>query len=163
MRRKQIEELMEKPSAFWVIESLIDKRTNYRGKEEYLVHWEGFNHDSDTWELREELEINAKAMVNEYERLQDPVLSSDSVHCICRRPYRFEQGGMIQCNNCIGWYHFKCIKMSIAEANSYQRFYCIACRTRNTFLRNQFKEELIVDRKPSFYSESSESPIWASP
>lgn len=160
--RKKLEGLMQRPDAFWVIECLLDKRVRPDGGEEYLVHWEGFNHDSDTWESREELEKNATAMVHEFERIYDPVLSSDKAHCICKRPYRFEQGGMIQCYNCIEWFHFKCLRMSIAEANSYRRFYCLACRIHRPFLKNQFFEELLEVRKPSFFSsDSSRSTLWS--
>lgn len=156
------EDLLKKPKAFWVVESLLDKRTCL-GRQEYLVHWEGFSHAWDTWEPRSELEKNAKAMVYEFERINDPDCDMIATHCICQKPYRFKDGAMIQCDECKGWYHFRCINMTIKDANKRHEYRCRGCRKRDiginrrvTRIKAQVKNHRNLMR-PTFYSESSTS------
>lgn len=125
---------------FYVIEKILDKRLNALEEEEYLVRWQNYPPEWDSWEPRKELERNALDMINEFNRLNHSDNSSD-LHCFCKRPYRFEQGGMIQCFYCLVWYHFTCLKMDMEEANNYARYYCRQCTKINPRLRSQVKQE----------------------
>lgn len=157
-----MKELLQVPDAFWVIESLLDRRER-NGKVEYYVHWQGFNHNWDTWEPREELLINAMAMVCEYDRIAEPTYDVNAKHCLCKKPYRFEDGAMIQCNGCKKWYHFTCLKLTAKDANSLQYFLCKLCRGNNpsTSQRSRHRDREArrhrLENRPTFYSESSSS------
>jgi len=48
------------------MEKILNKRT-VKGKEKFLVRWEGYTAEEDTWENRENLE-NAKELVEKFER-----------------------------------------------------------------------------------------------
>lgn len=132
-------ELVKDPEAFYVIERLLDKRITEDNREEYLVKWRGWPSDWDSWEPREELEINANAMINEYNRIPEPS-STEVKHCICQQPYRFENGGMIQCAYCIQWFHFDCLNISLIDANRIEEFYCQRCRDHNPKLDAKMRE-----------------------
>lgn len=123
---------------FFVMEKLLDRRLNKRtGKEEFLVRWQNYSPEHDTWEPRAEIERNAMDMVRNFSR-QDKACDNDQ-HCICRRPYKFDQGGMIQCFSCYIWYHFSCIKMNLDEANHCLRYYCDKCREKDSTFRILYK------------------------
>ena len=125
---------------FYVIERLLDKRY-VNGREEYLVRWQNYPPEWDSWEPRVELDRNSKDLVDEYNRPRDTYGDDDELHCICRRPYRFEQGGMIQCFNCRVWYHFSCMAMNMAQANAFAKWNCSDCVQANPILKNLIKAE----------------------
>ncbi|MGH0152967.1 UNVERIFIED_CONTAM: hypothetical protein FKN15_023852 [Acipenser sinensis] len=52
----------------WLVESIVDKRKNKKGKTEYLVHWKGYNGDDDTWEPEQHL-VNCVEYIHEFNRL----------------------------------------------------------------------------------------------
>lgn len=138
---------------FYVIEQLLDKRYTANGGEEYLVRWQNYNSDWDSWEPRKEIERNALAMINEYNRFHNcPNFDADpnQLHCICQRPYKFEDGGMIQCFYCLEWYHFACLQMNMEEANSYAKYYCSDCKRSNPRLKCMIKGEKLT----TFYGMS---------
>ena len=39
-----------------------------------------------------------------------PKVFNVKVHCMCCMPDNFDEN-MIQCTNCRGWYHYRCVKM----------------------------------------------------
>lgn len=133
----------EDSNRFFVIEKLLEKRFNNElNRIEYLVRWKNYPPSEDSWEPVDELSINASAMVKEFESGQVQLDTNDSqLHCLCRRPYDFRDGGMVQCSNCFIWYHFNCIKMNMEDANSYLRFYCKPCRQINPILKCKLKPE----------------------
>lgn len=124
---------------FYVIEKLLDKRF-VAGREEYLVRWQNYPPEWDSWEPRTELERNAIDMIREFNNMPGPS-TDDQPRCICRRPYRFDQGGLIQCVNCHEWYHFTCLKMNMAEANAYSKWHCSDCMDANPSLKNLIKPD----------------------
>lgn len=129
---------------FYVIEKLLKKRNDANGNEQYLVRWQNYPPDYDSWEPREELEKNALDMIHQFNRLHYPTdCQPDDLHCICRKPYKFNQGGMIQCYECQTWYHFTCLNMNMIEANSYARYYCECCRQHNSQLKNIIKHDKV--------------------
>jgi hypothetical protein len=133
-------DLDEDPDRFFIIEALLDKRCDRNGNEEYLVRWQNYPPEYDSWEPRAELEQNSMDMINDFNNEQ-PKTDKQQLHCICRRPYTAKSGGMIQCFTCTEWYHFSCINMNMAEANSFARWHCDRCRTclnlRNIIKRNK--------------------------
>lgn len=134
----------EDEDRFFVIEKLLDKRYNKHGYEEYLVRWQNYSPDWDSWEPRHEIERNSLDMVLEYNRIHRGDEADDdsmTLHCICRKPYRFEDGGMIQCYNCYSWFHFSCLEMNMEEANLYAKYYCDDCRRINSTLKNMIKPD----------------------
>lgn len=124
---------------FYVIEKLLGKRFTPNGDEEYLVRWKNYSPEWDSWEPRIELERNARDMILDFNNSLDR--DKETLHCICRRPYRFEHGGMIQCFNCLEWFHFTCINVDMEEANSYAKYYCQACQRANPTFKNMIKPE----------------------
>jgi hypothetical protein len=126
---------------FFIVDAILDKRFDARGNEEYLVRWQNYPPEYDTWEPRAELVQNSLDMIDEFDRVEQPDLKP-TLHCICRRPYKARDGGMIQCFTCNEWYHFSCIQMNMVEANSYARWHCDKCReTKN--LKNSIKREKV--------------------
>lgn len=113
---------------FFVIEKLLDKRYNENGYDEYLVRWQSYSSDWDSWEPEYEIERNSWHMISEYNRNLHQSSEDNRLYCICQRPYRFENGGMIQCINCFNWFHFECIQMSLELANSLSRYDCEECK-----------------------------------
>lgn len=133
---------------FFVIEKLLAKRRNTEmGYDEYLVRWANYPPDWDSWEPVTELEVNSSDLIDEFNKAGGRNPNREELHCICRRPYIFDQGGMIQCFNCLAWYHFNCLKMDMELANSFARYYCDGCRTNNPTFENKFKPR----RHVSFY------------
>ena len=133
---------------FYVVEKLLDRRHNQdTGREEYLVRWQNYPPEWDSWEPRTELERNALDMVNEFDRTSTSQFQDFQLHCICRQPYRFDQGGMIQCFHCHTWYHFKCLHMDMEEANSYAKYYCHECKRMNP----GFKSMVKIEKLTTFY------------
>lgn len=128
---------------FFVIEKLLEKRYNEElRRTEYLVRWKNYPPSEDSWEPVDELNINASAMVRDFDSGQlelDP--NDNQLHCLCRRPYNFRDGGMVQCSNCFVWFHFDCINMNMEDANSYLKFYCRPCRQLNPYLKCRLKPE----------------------
>lgn len=132
---------------FFVIEKLLDRRINQSdGQEEFLVRWLNYTKDWDTWEPRAEVERNASDMVKNFNRQDRPC--DNDLHCICHRPYKFDQGGMIQCFNCYTWFHFKCIEMNMEQANLCLRYYCTNCMKADGHLKILYK----TPRAERFYS-----------
>lgn len=125
---------------FFVIEKILAKRRNAEmGYDEYLVRWANYPPDWDSWEPVKELEINSRDLINEFDKTGRYDPTKEELHCTCRRPYRFDQGGMIQCFNCLSWYHFDCLKMNMEMANSFARYYCNDCMVKNPNLEIKFK------------------------
>ena len=56
-----------KRSKEWIVEQIIDKRIN-KGKVEYLLKWQGFNDDHNTWEPISNL--SCIDLIEEYELKQ---------------------------------------------------------------------------------------------
>lgn len=129
-------------SRFYVIEKLLNKRFNPDTRqEEYLVRWQNYPPEWDSWEPRTELERNSMDMILAFNKT--PNEADETLHCTCRKPYRFDDGGMIQCFNCLEWFHFKCLSIDMEEANSYAKYYCISCRASNSYFKNVVKPEKI--------------------
>jgi len=133
VKREIDERLLDEPDAFYVVESLLEKRAKH-GKIEYLVKWRDWSPEWNTWEPAEELEKYCSDMVDEFNR-QPQGDSDNRVYCICNRPYRFSDGAMVQCKYCLNWFHFSCLKMSIKEANDILTYYCAACSLANPSFR----------------------------
>lgn len=132
----------EDKDRFFIVEALLDKRYDLKGEEEYLVRWLNYPPEFDTWEPRAELEQNSLAMINEFNNVDHLNTSDQELHCICQRPYKARDGGMIQCFTCSGWYHFTCLEMNMFEANSYARWHCDKCRATHN-LKNAIKREKV--------------------
>lgn len=52
---------------YYIVEKVLDKRTNSQGKIEYFVKWEKYPTSENTWEPESNL-LTAKKMINEYEK-----------------------------------------------------------------------------------------------
>ena len=50
---------------------------------------------------------------------------SDEIFCTCRKPYRGEF--MIQCDNCLEWYHGTCVGITPREAVKIKKYRCLQC------------------------------------
>lgn len=130
----------EDEDRFYVVEQLIDKRKDRRGRVEYLVRWKNYLPKDDTWEPECELKRNASDMIelfNSKTKRNGP--EDTNKYCICKKEYKFEDGGMLQCFHCQNWYHFTCIKVNMEEANSFALWYCDKCRGENPDFKNKIK------------------------
>lgn len=123
---------------FFVIERLLDKRCS-RGFEEFLVRWKNYPPEYDSWEPRQEIEKNSQHLIQIF---NGELANEDQrLYCICKRKYRLDQGGMIQCNTCSNWYHFDCLGMNMEEVNSYYKYFCNDCRSIDPTLESIIKPE----------------------
>lgn len=139
---------------FYVVEKILAKRPDDKGNMEYLVRWQNYPPQWDTWEPFDELKNNCIDMINEFNGIIDPNRSTreDLSHCICKEPYRFDSGGMIQCYQCNTWFHFRCLKMNMEQANAYARYFCEPCLAKNP----QFKNLIKSDRQYLFPQQQDE-------
>lgn len=128
-----------------MIEKLLRRRKKPGGGggEEYLVRWKNYPPSEDSWEPREELERNSIDLINEFNRIERDPYEQAELHCLCLRPYKFDQGGMIQCNQCCIWYHFTCLGINMEQANLLAAFYCPECKKKNPSLMSPIKKEKI--------------------
>lgn len=121
---------------FFVIEKLLDKRCS-KGSEEFLVRWKNYPPEYDSWEPRHEIEKNSHHLIQIF---NGELANEDQrLYCICKRKYRLDQGGMIQCFTCSNWYHFDCLAMNMEEVNSYAKYHCNDCRSIDSSLENIIK------------------------
>lgn len=132
----------EEDDRFYVVEKLLDKRIGPNGLKEYLVKWQNYPSEYDSWEPESELQINCKVMLDDFNKVLN--VESEEVHCICKRTYRFDQGGMIQCFLCLTWYHFNCLGINMEEANSFARYHCPSCIEKNPNLKNPIKPDKLT-------------------
>lgn len=127
---------------FYIIEALLDKRLDPYGREEYLVRWQDYPPECDTWEPRAELERNAIHMLKAFNNQEEYSSMGEmlELHCVCQIPYKAGDGAMIQCFTCSEWFHFQCIGMDLADANSYTEWHCYPCRISQN-LRNRKRDD----------------------
>ncbi|KZT09941.1 uncharacterized protein LAESUDRAFT_694467 [Laetiporus sulphureus 93-53] len=53
---------------------------------------------------------------------------ASKVHCLCRKP---DDGSpMIRCDECKGWYHFRCVGLKESDAEDIQLYICPPCAER---------------------------------
>lgn len=150
VKRRKMPQAAPDDDRFFVIEKLLKKRFNTKlGYDEYLVRWANYPPEWDSWEPVIELARNSIDLINEFNNIERNLDEKAELHCICRLPYRFDEGGMIQCFNCLTWFHFKCLGINMEEANSYAKYYCGTCRYKNPSFVNLIKEQ----RQVSFYSQ----------
>lgn len=133
---------------FFVIEKFLDKRFNQeQNQHEYLVRWLNYPPEWDSWEPEIELERNSRDLLDTFNNIKREEDEYNQTHCICHKPYRFDEGGMIQCQCCLVWFHFKCLNLNMEEANSLECYFCDPCRQLNPSLKNRSKK----DKRVSFY------------
>ena len=74
--------------------------------------------------LEEEKEDKSTEEEEEYEDE-----SGGKLFCLCRKPYTSDCGFMIACDYCKGWYHPKCIRMSVTKAKELakSKWKCTKC------------------------------------
>ncbi|OZJ04735.1 hypothetical protein BZG36_01808 [Bifiguratus adelaidae] len=54
------------------------------------------------------------------------------VYCLCRREYDEQEGGaMIQCDQCMDWYHLNCVNLTSADADRIPQYECPLCAAKN--------------------------------
>lgn len=51
----------------------------------------------------------------------------DALYCICRRRQDDIEGGMIACDRCDQWYHYRCMEITEDDAELVDRFVCPPC------------------------------------
>ncbi|KAL6074311.1 COMPASS (complex proteins associated with Set1p) component [Balamuthia mandrillaris] len=49
------------------------------------------------------------------------------LYCVCRRPEDEDSSGMIGCDYCDDWFHFRCVGLSAAQAKRIKRYRCPFC------------------------------------
>lgn len=152
----------EEDDEFYVIEKLLSKRIAQDGSEQFLVRWKGYSSDWDSWEPRSGIESNSHYLILQFEKNnnnKNKDTGDDILHCLCRKPYRVEDGAMIQCNNCFRWFHFDCIDLTIRVANILLCYYCDDCREidYNRF-KILFKPK--KERKSTSFYDDWESKDW---
>ena len=54
----------------WIVDQIIDKRVYKSGKVEYLLNWEGYDDEENTWENPENLQ---PALIEEFEKRNSEV------------------------------------------------------------------------------------------
>ena len=73
----------------WDVEKIMDSRVK-DGQLEYLVHWEGYPHEEDTWEPVDNVLPNSKKLVNEFHRRNPSAprrISKMDFDALAFRPY----------------------------------------------------------------------------
>ncbi|MEJ1284682.1 hypothetical protein NN561_015669 [Cricetulus griseus] len=55
------------PLLMTVVERIVDKRKNKKGKTEYLVRWKGYESEDDTWEPEQHL-VNCEEYIHDFNR-----------------------------------------------------------------------------------------------
>lgn len=86
--------------------------------------------NSNSAELEELAAESEQLLVNLDEYTSQMILDSKK-YCICRQPYHSE---MIGCDECDEWYHLQCVGLSQTQADRLERYLCIRCTLRQSFL-----------------------------
>ena len=66
--------------------------------------------DIPKWILKAQLELKTTGEIS---------------YCFCGKPYDGTQ--MIQCDNCLNWYHTKCLKLSKKDVKEIDTYACSDC------------------------------------
>jgi len=66
--------------------------------------------------------------------------------CICQQPYDSRRF-MIGCDNCDGWFHARCVNITVAEAERLGHFICPPCKARRK--RKESSKDRRKDKKSS--------------
>ncbi|GAB5357970.1 hypothetical protein AAMO2058_000419300 [Amorphochlora amoebiformis] len=77
-------------------------------------------------------------------RLPKKEEEGQELYCICRQPYDARRF-MIGCDNCDGWFHARCVNITVAEADRITHFICPPCkskRKRNKDSKDRGKKKL---------------------
>ena len=53
-------------------------------------------------------------------------------YCLCRQLYH---GSMVGCDECDEWYHFQCVGLTQFQVERADKYVCIRCSLRNSFLQ----------------------------
>jgi hypothetical protein len=72
----------------------------------------------------EELRVDLEEFTNQ-------IVLDNKKYCLCRQGYHME---MVGCDECDEWYHFLCIGMSQAQADKCDKYLCVRCSLRASFL-----------------------------
>jgi hypothetical protein len=116
-------------------------------------------------QMMEELSSSALSTLAISGDLDQDSSHSDSVHCVCKRPFK---GFMIGCDSCNDWFHGSCIGITEDDGNKLQKFVCARCTLRQSDDTNDMQidssdEQFVNDLFHSFDSDISDSDHSSTP
>ena len=87
----------------------------------------GLARTSDLQDLVEE----AKTLYADVSGNIDAIQSATKTYCLCRQAFH---GEMVGCDTCEEWYHFQCIGMTKVQAEKCDKFICLKCSLKTSFM-----------------------------
>ena len=63
----------------------------------------------------------------------DALSQANRTYCLCRQLFF---GEMVACDLCDEWYHISCVGLSSAQAERCEKYVCVRCALRNSFLQS---------------------------
>jgi len=65
-----------------------------------------------------------------------PAEDEIELYCVCQQPYDSRRF-MIGCDKCFGWFHARCVNVTVTEAHRLKQFVCPPCRKEAALQREQ--------------------------
>jgi len=93
----------------------------------------GFEQNMASNEVLDQLVAETKLINVNLDEYTDAIVQIRKTYCLCRNLYF---GDMVGCDLCDEWYHFQCIGINNAQVEKCDKYICIRCLLKNSFITN---------------------------
>ena len=93
----------------------------------------GFEQNMASNEVLDQLVAETKMINVNLDEYTDAIVQIRKTYCLCRNLYF---GDMVGCDLCDEWYHFQCIGINNAQVEKCDKYICIRCLLKNSFITN---------------------------
>ena len=93
----------------------------------------GFEQNMASNEVLDQLVAETKMINVNLDEYTDAIVQIRKTYCLCRNLYF---GDMVGCDLCDEWYHFQCIGINNAQVEKCDKYICIRCLLKNSFVTN---------------------------
>ncbi|KAI9325705.1 hypothetical protein BDR26DRAFT_902599 [Obelidium mucronatum] len=72
--------------------------------------------------------VNSHVPMAALSALPKPTITVQETFCVCKLPYSEDNGDMIQCEKCLDWFHWKCVKLNASKVKKIRKYLCSVCK-----------------------------------